>query len=211
MLEIMYTDEFGLEVPMSSQGWMVPLLGVVSVLAVVVVVFLTRAWPRKPELSAEELAEMADAPMPKLQKGAWWGLVIAVVAFGVIAAILTTKGAITYWEDDDLRLLVLGIFLVGLLGSVGVTNLPLAQPEVRKQLDERDRAVLARAPTGQSTLMILGLAAWTVMLTQRFHDEGAIPVVYMYLIFGSVILLMMIGQSLGILLGYWFGGRDGEG
>ena len=117
----------------------------------------------------------------------------------------------TYWVDDDLRLLVLGIFRFGLLGSVGVTNLPLIQLRVRDQLDERDRAVLARAPTAQSTLVLLGLATWLVTLTQRFHDEGAVPVVYLYLIFGSVILLMMIGQSLGIILGYWFGARNGEG
>ncbi len=196
---------------MTTQGWMVPLFGIVILLAVVAVVHLVRVWPRKPELSPEEQAEMGDAPMPTMQKRAWWGFVISVAAFGVIAAILTTKGAMTYWEDDDLRLIVLGIFMAGLLGSVGVTNLPLIRLRARKQLDERDRAVLARSPKAQPTLMILGLAAWLVTLTQRFHDEGAVPVVYLYLIFGSVILLMMIGQSLGILIGYWIGARNGEG
>ena len=34
--------------------------------------------------------------------------------------------------------------------------------------------------------------------------------VYLYLIFGSVILVMMITQSLGILLGHWIGQRYGK-
>ena len=71
--------------------------------------------------------------------------------------------------------------------------------------------MLARAPVAQTALIVLGLAGWMVTLAQRFHDEGAVPMVYMYLIFGSVILLMLIGQSLGILLGYWLGMRSGEG
>jgi hypothetical protein len=186
---------------MFETGWMFPLLGAVVLLAIVAVVHLRRMWPRRADLTPEETAEMADAPMPMMQRHALWGLVIGVAALGAISAILTINGADTYWVDDNLRLLVVGIFMAGLLGTVGVTNLPLILQRVRTQLDERDRAVLARAPTAQSTLMLLGLAAWMVTLTQRFHEEGAVPVVYLYLIFGTIILLMMIGQSLGILLG----------
>jgi len=196
---------------MFSQGWMVPLLAAVILLALVAVVHVMRVLPRKPELSPDELAEIADAPMPTVQKGAWWGFMIGTVAIGAITTILSVAGASAYWEDDNLRLLVVGIFLVGLLGSVGVTNLPLIQLRSREQLDERDRAVLARAPTAQASLMLLGLAAWLIALTQRFHDAGAVPVVYLYLIFGSMVLLMMIGQSVGILLGYWLGVRNGKG
>ncbi len=196
---------------MFAQGWMVPILGVVILLDAAAVIIIVRYWPKKAKLSPEVLMEMADAPMPILQKRAWWGLGIGVAAFCVIAVILTTKGAMTYWVDDDLRLVVVGIFMAGLLGSVGVTNLPLIRRPARQQLDERDRAVLARAPTAQMTLVVLGVAVWVFSLTRQFHDEGAVPVVYLYLMFGSIILFMMIGQSLGILLGYWFGGRNGEG
>jgi len=194
-----------------AQGWMVPMLGGVVLLALVAVVLLVRSWPRKPRLSPEELADIAETPMPTLQKRAWLALSIGIGALAIITAILSSKGATSYWVDDDLRLVILGIFMVGLLGSFGVTNLQLMRLRGRKQLDERDRAVLARAPTAQMTLVVLGVAAWVIGLTQHFHDEGTVPVVYLYLMFGSVILLMMIGQSLGILLGYWFGVRNGEG
>ena len=195
---------------MFAQGWMVPVLGSAVILAVVAAVLVVRAWPRNTDMSPTDRAEIAATPMPSLQKRATWGFAIGVVAFAVISWLLTTRGAMEYWDNDSLRLTVLGIFMVGLLGCVGVTTLPLIQPEIRKRLDERDQAVLARAPRAQPVLMILGLAAWLIPLTQKFHDEGAVPVVYLYLIFGSMILLMVIGEALGILLGYWFGARHGQ-
>ena len=75
---------------------------------------------------------------------------------------------------------------------------------------ERDRAILARAPLAQSTGLILVLAIWMISLGQMFHAEGVVPMVYIYLIFGSVILTSLIAQSVGILLGYWLGVGRGE-
>lgn len=196
---------------MSGTGWMVPVLGSVIGLAIVAVIFVVRAWPATPHLSPEEKAEAADAPMPPLQRRAWWGLAIGTGAFALAAYLLSTRGVMTYWEDDPFRLRVLGIFLVGLLGSVGVTNLPLIRLEALGRLDERDRAVLARAPTAQMALGLIGLATWLVALGQKFHDAGAVPMPYLYVLFGSIILLTMIGQSVGIILGYRFGARNAEG
>ncbi|MDH3733171.1 MAG: hypothetical protein OEU54_06530 [Gemmatimonadota bacterium] len=196
---------------MSGISWMVPTLATVVALAVIALVLVIRTWPARPDLSPEEMADLASTPMPTLQRMAWWGFAIGVTSFGVIAFLLSTRGVMTYWEDDGFRLFVLGVFLVGLLGSVGVTNLPLVRLQSTGGLDERDRAVLARAPTAQMTLALLGLAAWLVALGQKFHDEGAVPMVYLYILFGTVVLLMMIGQSVGIILGYWFGARNAEG
>jgi len=196
---------------MFSSSWMAPLLGVTSILAVIAVLFLVRVWPRKPELTAEELADMAGTPMPVLQKRAWWGLAIGVAALATASVMVATRGAVEYWENDGFRLTVMGIFIAGLLGSALVTHLPLVGLEARGGLDERDRAVLARAPTAQATLMLLGLAGWLVALGQKFHEAGAVPMVYLYLMFGSLVLLMMIGLSVGILLGYWAGVRSAEG
>ena len=188
----------------------IPLLGTVVLFAVVGAVMGAKAWPRKPDLTAEEKAELADAPMPYGMKGALIGFIIAVVTLGVIMGILMKYGAMTYWEDDDLRLIVVGIFLAGLVAHVTVTGLFMARAEALGKIDERDQAVLARSPAAQGALVLIGLAIWTSYLTTHFRDEGAVPVVYLYLMFGSVVLLVLMGQSLGILIGYWIGGRGGK-
>ena len=152
---------------------------------------------------------MARAPMPALQKRAWWGLAIGGVTLAAITAILTAKGAAAYWENDDLRLFVVAIFLGGLFAYVAVVLLALVKEERDGSLDERDQAILRRASTAQSAAILLALAAWLTALPKMFHSEGAVPVVYLYLMFGSVVLVHMIGQSVGILLGYWFAARHG--
>jgi len=190
-------------------GWFVPLLATVIVFGVVGAVLIVRAWPQAAQLSPEEREEMARAPMPALQKRAWWGLAIGGVTFMAITAILTTKGAAAYWENDDLRLFVVAIFLGGLFAYVAVVLLALVKEERDGSLDERDQAILRRAATAQSAAIIIALAAWLTALPKMFHSEGAVPVVYLYLMFGSVVLVHMIGQSVGILLGYWFAARHG--
>jgi hypothetical protein len=187
-----------------------PVAGAVLVFAVVGVVLLIRAWSRRMPQSLEEREELASAPMPPLQKRAWWGLLISGVTFVVIAVILFNEGAAAYWEDDDLRLVVLAIFLAGLFGYVAVVLVNLVKQERRGDVDERDRSILSRAPNVQSAGVIIALAAWTGALPKMFRVEGAVPVVYLYLMFGSVILVSLIAQSAGILLGYWLVARRGQ-
>ena len=57
---------------MSSSIWFVPVfLGVVG-LGAVGGFLLVRAWPRGVAQTPEERAELANAPMPPLQKRAWF-------------------------------------------------------------------------------------------------------------------------------------------
>ncbi len=191
-------------------NWAIPLLGTVIALAVVGVALLVRAWPRHPRLSDAEREELASAPMPALQKRAWWSFAIGLATFGVIAAILADRGAAEYWENDDLRLTVLAIFIGGLFAHVAVLLRPSLGSR-RDGFDERDRRVLSRAPHAQSAAVLIGLAAWMVYLAERFHEQGVVPLVYLYLIFGTAVLVNLIGQSAGILLGYWIGADHGEG
>jgi hypothetical protein len=67
------------------------------------------------------------------------------------------------------------------------------------RFDERDRQVLAQAGTYQIGFVLVSLA------------EGAVPMVYLYLMFGSIVMISFIGQAAGILLGYWLGERFGQG
>jgi hypothetical protein len=186
-------------------------LGAVVVLALVAAVFLVRSWPGRAALSPEERVEMASTPMPPLQRRASWSLLIGAVTLGVITAILMSEGAAAYWENDKLRMTVVLIFIGGLAAYVSVLLVPILVGRREGGLDERDRAILGRAPNIQSGIMLVALAAWLTALPEMFHDEGAVPIVYLYLMFGSIVIATIIGQSLGILLGYWMENRHGQG
>jgi len=192
-------------------NWIVPILGAVIVFGVLGLILLVRVWPRRSDLTAEERAEMAAAPMPPLKKRALLGLAIGVVTATITTWLVATNGAAEYWENDDLRLQVVIVFIVGLISHSLVPALLMLKDESTGGIDERDRAILARAPAVLFPAVLLTLGAWNVSFTLRFHDEGAVPMVYMYLLFGSVLLVMMIAQSLGVLLFYWIGVGDGEG
>lgn len=43
--------------------------------------------------------------------------------------------------------------------------------------------------------------------TEQYHDQGAVPVVFMSLMAMSCVLVNVLAGSAGILLGYWREGR----
>ena len=127
-----------------------------------------------------------------------------------MTAILVTKGAAEYWENDELRLTVVAIFIVGIVAHPIVSNLFRITSFLKEHVDEREDAIVSRASIVQPPAILITLAAWLITLTQRYHEQGAVPVVYPYLMFGSVILVLMISQSVGVLLGHWMAGRHGQ-
>ena len=70
------------------------------------------------------------------------------------------------------------------------------------RLDERDRAILARAPAGQAAAMLVVLAVWMIALTESFRGEPGIPGVFLNLIFWSCLLVSLLASNVGILIGY---------
>lgn len=69
-------------------------------------------------------------------------------------------------------------------------------------LDERDRLIMAKTPRVQWLTVIFSLVAWVIALTESYHDAGQIPVIFLYLIFMSIINVSSVAQSVGILIGY---------
>ena len=139
----------------AAMVWIPMVLGGLVLVGVLAAVLLFRLRPHLEGLSPEERAEMASAPMPCQQKRAWWGLLIGVVTLSVISAILFTRGAAEYWENDDLRLLVVGIFLGGLFAYVG-TLFPILAGRYREEgMDEVDRLILSRTPNVQSAAVLV--------------------------------------------------------
>jgi hypothetical protein len=194
-----------------SLGWSLVLLGTVVALAIVAGVLLVRTMPRRGEVSREERNELATAPMPALQKRAVWGLLVSVATLAITTGIVSRYGAAEYWDNDSLRLTVMAIFIGGLFAYVLILLIAVAKQKSEGSLDERDRLILSQASGAQSAMVLLTLVAWVIYLAEKFRDAGAVPVVYLYLIFGCVVIVNIIGQAVGILLGYWRLARYGQG
>jgi hypothetical protein len=158
--------------------------------------------------SPEEQAEMASLPMTPLQKSAWCGLLVGLAMIGACVLVIARAGPEVYFEDGDLRLLVLGFIFVAMAAWLQVV-VRSARGD-RQGLDERDQRVLLMAPNIQTAAMLITIALWHVALTESFRGEG-VPTGYLSIVFWSVFLAFMTAYSGGILIGYRLGRTHGEG
>ena len=71
------------------------------------------------------------------------------------------------------------------------------------QFDERDKKVIDRVSKVQWWAVILSLVAWVIGLSEHYHEQGQIPVIFLSLIFFSTLIASTLAQSVGILFGYW--------
>jgi len=189
--------------------WSMAVLTVIILIAIIPVLRALRAWRGRPHLTADESSEAAAAPLTRLQKHAWFSLGAGVLTLAVISALISTYGAAEYWHNDSFRLTVVGIFIAGLAACATLLTTSAGGLHAAR-LDERDRQVLSKGGAFQTALIVISLAIWLIALGEKFHDDGAVPMVYLNLIFGSTVLMTFIGQSLGILVGYWLGERLGQ-
>jgi hypothetical protein len=142
-------------------------------------------------------------PTTSLQRLARWSLALGLVPMAVAVALVASLGPTAYTDDDAVRLSVMGLLLASVLAFAAPTL--LAGVWARRdddKLDERDRAILARAPAGQAAAMLVLLAIWMIVLTETFRGQPGIPAVFMNLIFWSCLLVGLLASNVGILLGY---------
>jgi len=141
-------------------------------------------------------------PSTVLQRTAFWGVVTGLVVIGAAAWMLIANGPETVYDDDTMRLQFTGIMLAGIalfaMFFIGI-HIMLTR---RAKLDERDQAVLARAPIVQGALMLMTLAAWIIGLQETFRGEPGVPITYLHLTFWSCVAANMIAWPIGILIGY---------
>jgi len=139
--------------------------------------------------------------MAPMQKRAWWGLATGL-AFGIafILVFFLMGGIETFDEDVNFRLIIDALMIAALVGSLVIVNLPLRKPAMA---DERDRRIIDTAPRVQWLAVIFTLVAWTIGLTEHYHDTGLVPSVYLFIVVMSVLVVSSIAQSLGIIIGYW--------
>ena len=48
-----------------------------------------------------------------------------------------------------------------------------------------------------------------IILSEVYHAAGAVPTVFLFVIFMSVLIVSTLAQSAGILIGYWRMNKDG--
>jgi high-affinity Fe2+/Pb2+ permease len=161
-------------------------------------IFARTVRRRSPPLPAD-----VELPATPLQKVARWsvgaGLVLALAA----AALVVVNGPRTWYEDDTIRLTFTFLVLAA-LGVVSAATVWLSAQARRRDglLDERDKAILDRAPAMQGPAMLVTLAIWMVGLVEHFHGAGAVPTYYLYLVFWSCLLVNLLGLPVGVLVGY---------
>ncbi|NQU31032.1 MAG: hypothetical protein HQ525_10235 [Anaerolineae bacterium] len=182
---------------------MLPFIALTAFALLVIALFIY-VRRREPALGAID-----SLPMTPLQKRAWWSLGIGVVLTVAIIVIFSIRGFAAYDEDPSMRLLVLALFLGALLTSLFLDS--LGRGKGLASMDERDQIVLQRAPRVQSVAMIITLAIWTAALTKVYHGEGVVPMIFLYMIFFSALIVNALAFSAGILLGYRRMARYGEG
>ncbi|MCG6989259.1 MAG: hypothetical protein LJF06_13915 [Gemmatimonadetes bacterium] len=144
-----------------------------------------------------------DLPVTPLQRISRWGIGVSAVLAAAAAALLLWNGAETTFASDPLRI-TFTLLLVGIVAVVGGVGIWLRAQVGRSDgvLDERDRAIVGRAPAAQAMAMLVTLAIWTIGLAEHFHDAGVVPVFYLYLVFWSVVVVDLVGLPVGILMGY---------
>jgi hypothetical protein len=139
--------------------------------------------------------------MAPLQKRAWWGLTIGLFFTIAFLLVFILMGGIqTFDEDVTFRLIIDALMLGSLVANLVIINLPLRQ---HGMVDERDRLIADRAPRIQWLAVIITLVAWTIALNEVYQETGLIPAVFLYVMFMSILIVSTLGQSLGILIGYW--------
>lgn len=138
--------------------------------------------------------------MAPLQRRALYSLIIGFVLAVALVTVLVLKGATSFDTEGSVRS-VLYAALVGVpLVYLILVNLTLRRPT---QVDERDKLIVERSVRAQWLAVIFSLAAWTITLTEIYRDEGQVPVMFLNLIFVSVLIISTLAQSLGVLIGYW--------
>ena len=145
--------------------------------------------------------------MAPLQKRALYSFVVGLVLTIALIAVLAIQGDITAFDKDPNLRYVMYAVLIGVPLIYGILcDLTLRKPT---QIDERDRLIIERSSRTQWLAVILLLVAWTITLTEIYHDERQVPVAFLTLIFVSALIISPLAQSLGILLGYWRMSRNG--
>ncbi len=149
------------------------------------------------------LASGERLPSTPLQRLARWCIAVGMLFSAAAAALVVGFGPLTFYDDDRVRLtvtlLLLAAVLVFAFFSIRVRHW-IAREDAA--LDERDHGIFVRAPATQSVAVLVTLAVWLVALQETFLNTRLVPMVYLYLVFWSCLVVNLLALPVGVLLGY---------
>ena len=138
--------------------------------------------------------------MAPLQKRALYGLIFGIAwAVAIIVVFIMRGGVNAFNVDVEFRLIVDGLWVGGLVVYLVLFRTIIGR---RGKFDERDKLILDRSPKVQWMAVIVALVVWVIALSQAYHDVGHVPVVFLFLILISSLIVSSIAQSVDILIGY---------
>lgn len=145
--------------------------------------------------------------MAPLQKRALLSLLIGLIFTAALMVVFLLEDDVTAFNRDETLRWITYAALIGVpLTYLILIDLTLSKPT---QLDERDRLIILRSGRVQWLAVIFSLAAWMITLTETYRAPREVPVVFLTLIMISTLIISILAQSLGILLGYWRMNRNG--
>jgi hypothetical protein len=147
----------------------------------------------EPEIPASGGA--AARPTASLRRRAWWGLGTSAAILLAIAGILAGRGVNAYEVDLTTRIAVTVLFFGALAANAALLRRP------GRGADRGYREIMSQAPAAQSTAVALSLMSWAIVLAEIYWEEGAIPIVFPYLMALSGIAVNILAMSVKILIG----------
>ncbi len=145
--------------------------------------------------------------MTPLQKRAWLGLGVGVGMSLAILSVFIARGVASFDDDLVMRAIAYVLCVGGLLVyaiTLRIKRRKPGRPEVL--LDERDEKIIKRATMVQLWAVLLSLFIWAIALTEAYWSQKSIPIVFVYLIAISGLIVNILAQAIGILIGYWRSG-----
>lgn len=168
-----------------------------GILAMWIVLHTLMPAPRQPATPEE-----ADAGPSYLELRARWGTALSLFLLVAYLLVLLAFGPQGSMENAWIRVPVSLGFVLGLLVYLGLMAQTIRRVRSGRMLiDERDLQILARAPAAQVVAILVSLAAWSILLTEIYKDQGSLPLAIPTVLLWSSILISMLGFSVGVLLG----------
>jgi hypothetical protein len=120
-----------------------------------------------------------------------------------IAAVFIARGVTSFDDDFVLRAITYVLCVGGLLVYAVTLRIKRRKPDSSEVLvDERDKEIVRRATMVQVWAVLLSLFIWAIALTEAYWGQKSIPIIFVYLIAISSLIVNILAQAIGILIGY---------